>query len=78
MILCNIHASLCLEVISLPPHLQDQDQLLIFAYLPHAEEHFISGGPPIANKRVIVTGDTPNNIVIMCLSMSVILTHTRN
>jgi hypothetical protein len=46
--------------------------------MPYAEEHFISGGPPIANKRVIVTGNTPNNISIVCLSMSVILTQILN
>jgi hypothetical protein len=46
--------------------------------LPYAEEHFISGGPPIANKRVIVKGDMPNIILIMCLSMSIILTQILN
>jgi len=46
--------------------------------MPYAEEHFISGGPPVANKRVIVTGDTPNNILIMYLYLSVILTQILN
>jgi hypothetical protein len=46
--------------------------------VPYAEEDFISGGPPVASKRVIVTGDTTNNILIMCLSMSVILTQILN